>query len=378
MNPQVVSAEVSPDQCSLLVRWADSTRGEFASVWLRDNLPEDRDPFSGQRLIDVADLPAEPRIRSVAVADGQVRIAWVDEPRDAAFAGDWLYANSNGQSESAAAQARPWLEGEKLDARRDFAWQTLASIGADAGARLDWLTRLLQDGIAFLSEVPREDPAILAAMAHVGRVAETNYGLVFDVKAVPQPENLAYSDVGLGLHTDNPYREPVPGYQVLHTLLAAPDGGDSLFADGFALAEHLRHIDAEAFGILTRTVVPFRYRSRSADLYAERPLIALDCAGAISAVHYNSRSIAPLRLPVAEYPGFYRAYRRFAGVLRERRFQLTTRLGNGELVVFDNQRILHGRTGFASANHPRHLRGCYLTRDSVRSAQALLQRESAS
>jgi gamma-butyrobetaine dioxygenase len=63
-------------------------------------------------------------------------------------------------------------------------------------------------------------------------------------------------------------------------------------------------------------------------------------------------------------------------VLREPRFQLATRLGNGELVVFDNQRILHGRTGFASANYPRHLRGCYLTRDSVQSAQALLQRES--
>jgi gamma-butyrobetaine dioxygenase len=376
MKPEIVSAAVQAGQSSLLIRWKDGTCGEFASIWLRDNLPEDRDPFSGQRLIDVADLPPEPRIRSAAVAQGQLRVTWVDEPGESAFAGDWLYANSNGHSPPGAAPARPWLEGQKLDARRDFAWQTLAIIAADAGARLGWLTRLLQDGIAFLSEVPREDPAILAAMAHIGRVAETNYGLVFDVKAVSQPENLAYSDVGLGLHTDNPYREPVPGYQALHTLLAAPDGGDSLFADGFALAEHLRRIDVDAFATLTRTVVPFRYRSRSADLYAERPLIALDCAGAIAAVHYNSRSIAPLRLPMAECSGFYRAYRRFAGVLREPRFQLATRLGNGELVVFDNQRILHGRTGFASANYPRHLRGCYLTRDSVQSAQALLQRES--
>ena len=84
-------------------------------------------------------------------------------------------------------------------------------------------------------------------MALVGRVAETNYGPVFDVRSVPQPENLAYSDFGLGLHTDNPYREPVPGFQALHALLASPEGGDSLFADGFALAEHLRASTPVAF-----------------------------------------------------------------------------------------------------------------------------------
>ncbi len=96
------------------------------------------------------------------------------------------------------------------------------------------------------------------------------------------------------------------------------------------------------------------------------------------AVHYNSRSIAPLRLPVVECRVFYAAYRRFGELLRERAFQLTTRLEAGDLVLFDNQRILHGRTGFASARHPRHLRGCYLTRDSVFSQAALLQRSGRS
>lgn len=51
------------------------------------------------------------------------------------------------------------------------------------------------------------------------------------MRSVPQPQNLAYSDRGLGLHTDNPYREPAPGFQVLHALVPAPAGGDSLFGD---------------------------------------------------------------------------------------------------------------------------------------------------
>jgi len=208
----------------------------------------------------------------------------------------------------------------------------------------------------------------------MGRIAETNYGEVFDVRFVPQPENLAYSDVGLGLHTDNPYREPVPGFQALHVLAASPEGGASLFADGFALAEHLRATYPESFARLTQTAVGFHYRSKDADLYAERPLIQLACDGHVTAVHYNSRSIAPLRLAAEDVQPFYAAYRRFATLLRERRFQLQLRLADGDLVAFDNQRILHGRTGFSSARHHRHLRGCYLTRDSVFSESALLGR----
>jgi gamma-butyrobetaine dioxygenase len=270
---------------------------------------------------------------------------------------------------------RLWPDGAKLDARRDFAWAQVSELSSDSALRLGWLTRLLQDGLAFIDGVPSTEQAILQTMPRIGRVLETNYGLTFDVRSVPQPENLAYSDLGLGLHTDNPYREPVPGFQALHVLVASPDGGESLFADGFALAEHLRAVDPEAFALLARTPVPFHYRSQNAELFAERPLIELSCRDEVCAVHYNSRSIAPLRLAPLEAAPFYAAYRRFAAVLREPRFQLKLHLPEGEIVVFDNQRILHGRTAFSSARHARHLRGCYLTRDSVYSGAALLRRE---
>ena len=359
----------------LTVEWAAGGSSEFASLWLRDNLAEDRDPHSGQRLVDVADLPAAPRLRAAHIDDGRVRIEWEGESRAASLSLEWLAAQAaGGAARRPERQVRRWLEGARLDAHRDFAWIGLATARAAAAARLDWLTRLAQDGLAFLTGVPCEHHAILAAAALIGRVAETNYGQVFDVRSVPQPENLAYSDLGLGLHTDNPYREPVPGFQALHALVTSPEGGDSLFADGFALAAHLRETDPEAFRLLSTTAVPFHYRSGDAELYAERPLIQLACDGEVTAVHYNNRSIAPLALAAREVPAFYAAYRRFATLLREPRFQLRLRLADGELVVFDNQRVLHGRTAFTSARHPRHLQGCYLTRDSVLSEVGVLRR----
>jgi alpha-ketoglutarate-dependent taurine dioxygenase len=357
---------------SLTLQWADGRTSEFAAIWLRDNQSEQRDAHSGQRLVDIADFPPKPKIRAASLHAGVVQIHRENEPHTAMFDAGWLAAQADTPFEHVPMQA--WIGGS-LDALRDFSWLTLRQAKENAADRSHWLSRLLTNGIAFLSEVPATDDAILEAMSLVGRVAETNYGLVFDVRSVAQPENLAFSDLGLGLHTDNPYREPVPGFQALHMLIAAPGGGENLFADGLALAAHLRLNDPFAFARLTNTAVPFRYQSKDADLYAERPLIQLSCDGAVTGVHYNNRSIAPLRLSLDDTQAFYGAYRTFALLLRDLKFQLKFRLRSGDLVVFDNQRILHGRTPFSSAKHARHLRGCYLTRDSVYSESALLRRQ---
>ena len=371
---RVSRVAVSPEL--LTIEWADGGASKFTSLWLRDNCPADRDSHSGQRLTDIVDLPERPRLRSASAENGAVRIEWEGEPRAAAsFELAWLADHAfERAARPPQLDVRRWLEGASLEARRDLAFIRLDAARADSRTRLGWLIRLLQDGLAFITGLPDTEAAILETVPLIGRVLETNYGLTFDVRSVPQPENLAYSDLGLGLHTDNPYREPVPGFQALHAIIPSSEGGESLFADGFALAEHLRATAPEAFALLAATPVPFHYRSQDADLYAERPLIQLSSRGEVIAVHYNSRSIAPLHLPPSQTALFYDAYRRFAQTLRHARFQLRLRLEAGMLVVFDNQRILHGRSAFSSARYPRHLRGCYLSRDSVYSETALLQR----
>ena len=59
MNSMVVATGVTSQPASITVAWSDGTAGEFASIWLRDNLPEDRDRHSGQRLVDVMDIPVD-------------------------------------------------------------------------------------------------------------------------------------------------------------------------------------------------------------------------------------------------------------------------------------------------------------------------------
>ena len=42
-------------------------------------------------------------------------------------------------------------------------------------------------------------------------------------------------------------------------------------------------------------------------------------------------------------------------------------------MIFDNRRILHGRTAFEAQSGNRHLRGCYIDRDELRSRVRLLE-----
>src|SRR5579862_2221054 len=97
---------------ALTLDWADGGRVELASIWLRDNLREDRDARNGQRLIDAADLPATPRIRKAVLEGAVVRVEWEQEPGAASFDVDWL-AEQTAAIAGVRARPRPrlWLEG---------------------------------------------------------------------------------------------------------------------------------------------------------------------------------------------------------------------------------------------------------------------------
>ena len=69
---------------------------------------------------------------------------------------------------------------------------------------------------------------------------------------------------------------------------------------------------------------------------------------------------------------FYAAYRRWATLLARPERTLTLPLRPGDCLVFDNTRILHGRTAFTGAGQ-RLLQGCYADLDGLASSLAVLE-----
>ncbi|MBS0614139.1 MAG: DUF971 domain-containing protein, partial [Proteobacteria bacterium] len=111
-----MSAERLPqlmvEPAALTLRWPDGASTRLDSLWLRDNRCEDRDPHSGQRLIDILDLPPAPRIREAAWQADALHVTWEDEPRGAIFALEWLALQAAGSHrQRPELERRLWLEG---------------------------------------------------------------------------------------------------------------------------------------------------------------------------------------------------------------------------------------------------------------------------
>ena len=72
----------------------------------------------------------------------------------------------------------------------------------------------------------------------------------------------------------------------------------------------------------------------------------------------------------------YQALRRFHRLADQPHLRLSFRLDPGQILCFDNRRILHGRKAF-SGSGTRHLQGIYIDRDDVLSKVRALNRSRA-
>jgi gamma-butyrobetaine dioxygenase len=346
----------------------------FPPIWLRDNCGCDqcRDPHSGQKLFTINDIPADLAVASVVDDGANVTVLFDPDGHRSCFAWNWLnrYAADGPAVDPRTEDGKQLWTADTLDlAEVTGSWPLLLSSREE---RLWCLDAVLRLGFVLLREVPVTPGAVLDVAGEFGYVRETNYGRLFDVRVTPDATNLAFTARPIAPHTDNPYRDPVPTLQLLHCLVDGVDGGDSGLVDGFAVADQLRTRDPEAFAVLGRTPVTFRYRDESADLSATAPLIGLDAYGRIRSIRFNNRSTQALHGPYAETVEFYAAYRGFDRLLNAPEHCVTVHLTPGDCLVFDNTRILHARTGF-TASGARHLQGCYADIDATESEARVLR-----
>jgi gamma-butyrobetaine dioxygenase len=350
---------------------------DVAPLWLRDacSCAECRDEFSGQRLRGVLSLDAETQIMSWTSVGDDIEVTFSPDGHVSRFSKSWLAENAPGNAalfDDRSERSRPPWFASDLDGRPpEVGWRALQS---EKEPRATALRALMQTGLLLVHDVPVEPEMVLAVARSFAHVRTTNYGDLFDVRVEPQPVNLAFTGRAIAPHTDNPYRDPVPGIQLLHCLQSSPGGGDNVFIDGFAAAGLVREEDAQAFATLTSTSVTFSYEDADTLLRASAPIVALNSAGDIRGIRWNDRSIRPPAVPPQDVAEVYRAMRVFATVLARPALHIHLKLEPGDCIVFDNTRILHARTAFEGGAGARHLQGCYADLDGLASTVAVLDR----
>jgi len=325
-------------------------------AWLRDccPCPQCRHP-SGQRL--QMEVFPELSARGELLAGDRLQVSWSD--------GHESTYELSGLGRFAEPPPAPVLWNAESLEFPEFDYHELLD---HASVRREGLTRFFESGLLLLKNAPTAPGTLLEFVARLGGfVRETNYGKYYEVQVAENVSNLANTALPLEAHTDNPYRNPVPTVQCLHCLINETGGGDSMLVDGFHAAEDLRRTAPEQFRELTQRSVPFQYLDESCDLRNTVPLIDLAPEGGVQVVHYNRRSMRPQWMPPHQLESFYAALSSLRERLHAPANTFTFHLEPGDLLMFSNRRILHGRTAFSHSG-ARHLQGCYPDVDGLLSS----------
>ncbi|MGI9624165.1 MAG: TauD/TfdA family dioxygenase, partial [Acidimicrobiales bacterium] len=248
------------------------------------------------------------------------------------------------------------------------------TLSQNSVAHLELLELVAKSGAAKVVGAGTDEAATVALAGLFGHIRETDFGRLFDIVFEGDAWTKSQTSDALDPHTDDPYRYTPSGASVLHCVESTAEGGDSILVDGFAVAADLRHRSSEMFEILSTTAVPFiRHRGSVVDqgedvhLIAKAPIIAVDGNGAVCGVRFHERSMGVLDLDPDTMGDYYRALIRFTSMVTDADYSTTIRLEPGDALLFDNQRVLHGRTAFDGRVGRRHIRLCTVDRDQFHS-----------
>ena len=352
---------------SIDVEWSNNTKANFRLFWLRDHC---REPISfnhstHQREVDTFALPKVPPVKNIDLSEDKqsIVVSWKEENLLSTYTSQYLYSVLDTEKEN---DSQIQWDGNSLSK----AVYTINFAGQDfdhAGSLV--VKNLHKYGIAVLDGVEPTMDYTQKLAKQQGYIRETIFGGLWDFSNNMAHGDTAYTNVGIGPHTDGTYSLDPPGLQLLHCIAFDGSGGENVFIDGFRVAELIRDQDPVAFDTLTRVKVPGVYIEDGVYLRAEHPVVRLCDDGTIKQICFNNFDRAPFLLSKTEEAAFYHAYGMFHQLVNNPAMQITLQMRPGNAVWFNNWRVLHARNAYTGF---RHLAGAYTNQEDFQS-QLILQ-----
>ncbi len=346
--------EVHPDW--LRVPLGQGEHADFHHRWLRHHSDAERHPQTGERTRCSSELPDDIHPRHAAIVDEILEVTWSDA-HASRYPLAWLRQHAYALNRLDVPPPSADLAPLRIDAHGLPLPHQIAAA----------LTRVRHHGAAVLRHDPADRTApelttepLIAAFESAGlRVIGTHFGRIEDLRTDnttnQNTDQLGYTDAPIGLHTDQPFLEHPPRYQLLQSIRTADTGGENLLADARAAFRHLESIDAHAADLLATVPVKISRKQQNFTRELVTPLIARrgDDDFLVRSSYFT---YAPHALPFNRTLDFYRAHDRFIRLLRDPQHHVRVLLAPGDWLLYDNHRTLHARTGFTGA---RWLRGVY-------------------
>ncbi|KAI8332019.1 hypothetical protein BC941DRAFT_381813 [Chlamydoabsidia padenii] len=350
--------------------------------WLRDHCrcPDCYHPVTRQRLVNTFGLDRSIRPSSVKCDQDGLHLEWPDGHKSN-YAYDWVSTHGHQEGKNKEWQdALAPTDKLRLWKGQDFVPRPRLTFDEVVGTKdglAEWLYRLEIDGIAFVEDVPTTLEATERLARRLCFLRETHYSQgMWSFTADLAHADTAYTQLALGAHTDNTYFTEPSGLQMFHKLEFKGQGGDSLFVDGFSVAEQLKKTNPDAYATLTETLIPTHSAGDEDVLIVPSPrafpiLNHHPQTGDLYQIRYNNDDRSTLNhLAPDALDRFYDALFAWHKLLTDPVNEYWDPLPPGRVVTFDNWRVLHGRSAFTGH---RRICGAYFPWDDYKSKARIMR-----
>ncbi|MBD1138773.1 TauD/TfdA family dioxygenase [Pelagibacterales bacterium SAG-MED46] len=349
-----------------------SLKKEIHPFWLRERIDDEKflDKGTQQRLFDPTSLDSEISIDKVCINDNFLEINFNDGVSSKLDISKLALEFSNEDTVIKSITKVKWDSSLKEIKNFEYLENFFES-----REMYDLLVSFYKYGFVIIKNIPINDNFIVNFANSIGSVRRTNFGEYFDVKSKSDPNDLAYTSLGLTPHTDNPYRNPVPCIQLLHCIVSEVSGGLSTLVDGFTVTEDLKNENLEFYKILSEVKVRFKFIDKDVVLEDWSELVKLNNDKTFKQVRFSPRLDYVPILEKDQLDLYYRARKKLSEMYNSNKYRIEFKLAPRDLIMMDNYRLLHGRTAYETREGNRYLQGCYIDYDSTEGKLRHLKRK---
>ncbi|KAG9236755.1 hypothetical protein BJ875DRAFT_455614 [Amylocarpus encephaloides] len=379
--------------------YAGSETVELPNFWLRDSClcPRCVNQDTMQRGFDTFSIPRDVMPTKVVTAKAGLLITWNHENHESLYTWDWIRRHRNAEGASIIdSKGLPIEEKDRIILWGAEIAENPPSIHYDQIMTDDswvgqWTENIRKYGFCYVDGCPVSPAKTEKLLERIAFIRITHYGILhipqckhaltnlggfYDFTSDLTMKDTAYTSLALPAHTDTTYFSDPAGLQMFH-LLSHTDGtgGKSLLVDGFNAALQLQKEDERACRALCDkdlsfhasgnegiTIMPARkFPVLTLKQRQEGKLTAWRRGVPFEQVRWNNddRGVPVLdgKMTAEQW---YTAARKFDQILKRKDMEYWAQLEPGRPLIFDNWRVLHGRSAFTGK---RRICGGYINRD---------------
>ena len=348
---------------------ATQSRKPVPERWLRDHCQCNRctHPDTKQRQYETFRRGPPPQIQNCVIqsrgSSPSVKVEWRDG-HESVYPLDFFQGRHSAHKEAyrrGITSHDLWTSKDMTAQPPSVDYRDVQSFGVSA-----LLRNIRKFGFCFVAGCPVTPEATQALLERIGPIRNTHYGGFYDFTSDMASKDTAYTDQALDVHTDTTYFSDPAGLQAFHMLSHTDgEGGESVLVDGFNAASKLFEDDeGDAYEQLARTGI-YWHASGNEDVSVQPhtafPVLEHDPVRKhLFRVRWNNSDRAGIHASLDKVDEWYKCASKFNNILTDRRMQYWFQLQPGTPLIFDNWRILHGRSQFTGK---RRMCGGYINYD---------------